>query len=486
MHKLQALKQYFGFSSFRDGQENLIDSILEGHDVLGIMPTGAGKSICFQLPALMFQGITLVVSPLISLMKDQVHSLTQSGIKAAYLNSSLSKGQYQKALRNAINSEYKLIYIAPERLFTYEIMQFAKGANISMVTIDEAHCISQWGQDFRPSYLKIYDFTHELPQRPIISAFTATATRQVRDDIIEKLNLKNPFVLTTGFNRENLFFSVKKPRNKLSSLKEYIADNAEKTGIIYCLTRKTTEDVCRELAVEGYSVTRFHAGLTNEEKNRNQDLFVRDERTIMVATNAFGMGIDKSNISYVIHYNMPGSIESYYQEAGRAGRDGTPADCILLYGQKDVQTNKFLIEKAGYKETAQENIQRNLELLNKIIFYCKSAKCLRSYILNYFGEGAASFCGNCSYCKKFMQKRKIQHISDMELFQKLKLLRAMFAASQKVPAYVIFSDATLKDMCDKLPTNSTEFLRISGVGDNKLEKYGDPFIKVVKDHVNQM
>ena len=313
MQKKQILKQYFGYTIFREGQEELIDSILSGKDVIGIMPTGAGKSLCFQVPALMLDGITLVVSPLISLMKDQVQALVTNGVSAAFINSTLTYNQTVKAIEYAKNGKYKIIYVAPERLDTSEFLEFSQKANISMVTVDEVHCVSQWGQNFRPSYLKINEFIEKLPKRPTISTFTATATSEVKEDIIKILKLNNPFVMATGFNRENLYFEVQKPINKYKAILKYLENNPNKSGIIYCSTRKTVEEVCENLIGDHYDTTRYHAGLSENERTKNQDNFLYDRKTIMVATNAFGMGIDKSNVSFVIHYNMPKNIESYYQ-----------------------------------------------------------------------------------------------------------------------------------------------------------------------------
>ncbi len=350
------LKQYFGYDEFRQGQEQLIEAALNGQDVLGIMPTGAGKSLCFQIPALMMDGITLVISPLISLMKDQVGTLNQAGIHAAFLNSSLTQGQYHTALKYAMQGRYKIIYVAPERLETEGFINFAlnSGVKISMLAVDEAHCVSQWGQDFRPSYLKILEFLKKLPYRPVLTAYTATATAEVRDDIMDILNLRDPFVLTTGFDRENLYYAVKRPRDKYRELLSYLKEKEEKmpgsSGIIYCLSRKNVEEVCYQLREDGFSVTRYHAGLSDEERKENQEDFIYDRKQIMVATNAFGMGIDKPDVRFVVHYNMPKNMESYYQEAGRAGRDGEPAECILYYAPVDNRTNRFLIENGEENE----------------------------------------------------------------------------------------------------------------------------------------
>ena len=344
MDKHKLLKQYFGYDAFREGQEFLIDSILEGRDVLGIMPTGAGKSICYQVPALMMEGITLVISPLISLMKDQVEGLNQAGVHAAYLNSSLTPGQYRKALGYAREGRYPIIYVAPERLLTEEFLDFALHTSIAMVAVDEAHCVSQWGQDFRPSYLKIVDFIGRMKARPVVAAFTATATKEVKEDIISILMLREPALMTTGFDRQNLYFGVMTPKNRYETIRSYLESHRKDSGIIYCLTRKVVEEVCEKLADDGFPVTRYHAGLSDAERKHNQEDFIYDRKPVMVATNAFGMGIDKSNVRFVFHYGMPKNLESYYQEAGRAGRDGQPAECFLLYNGQDVITNQYFIE----------------------------------------------------------------------------------------------------------------------------------------------
>ena len=382
------LKQYFGYDEFRQGQEQLIEAALNGQDVLGIMPTGAGKSLCFQIPALMMDGITLVISPLISLMKDQVGTLNQAGIHAAFLNSSLTQGQYHTALKYAMQGRYKIIYVAPERLETEGFINFAlnSGVKISMLAVDEAHCVSQWGQDFRPSYLKILEFLKKLPYRPVLTAYTATATAEVRDDIMDILNLRDPFVLTTGFDRENLYYAVKRPRDKYRELLSYLKEKEEKmpgsSGIIYCLSRKNVEEVCYQLREDGFSVTRYHAGLSDEERKENQEDFIYDRKQIMVATNAFGMGIDKPDVRFVVHYNMPKNMESYYQEAGRAGRDGEPAECILYYAPIDNRTNRFLIENGEENEeldaiTKQIVMERDWERLRQMTFYCYTKECIR-------------------------------------------------------------------------------------------------------------
>lgn len=403
MDKFEALKQYFGYDSFREGQEPVVDAILSGRDVLCVMPTGAGKSICYQIPALASEGTTLVISPLISLMKDQVQSLCAAGVPAAYINSSLTYPQYLRVVQNAAEGRYKLIYAAPERLLSEEFCAIWNRCKLSVVAVDEAHCVSQWGQDFRPSYLKIIEFVDRLPTRPTIAAFTATAAHQVREDIRNLLKLRDPYQCVTGFDRPNLYFGVLRPKHKKDTLIELLRDYQDKSGIIYCLSRKLVEDVCDMLRENGLPATRYHAGLEAEERHENQEDFLYDRKPIMVATSAFGMGIDKSNVSYVIHYNMPTDLESYYQEAGRAGRDGAPADCILLFSPSDYHNCLRLITPSEPNpeltpEQQQILFQRAQNRLSAMYNYGNSNECLRGQILRYFGESASDHCGNCSYC----------------------------------------------------------------------------------------
>ena len=594
--KLSVLKDYFGHDSFRDGQEQIVDALLDGRDALCIMPTGAGKSMCYQIPALLFDGVTIVVSPLISLMKDQVGSLVQSGVPAAYINSSLSYPQFLRVLSNVEHGKYKIIYVAPERLLTDGFLDTCKKIKISMVAVDEAHCVSQWGQDFRPSYLKIISFVESLANRPIVGAFTATATNDVKEDIKKILRLENPFEITTGFDRPNLFFGVIKSSSKDEKLIDLIRERGDRSGIVYCATRKNVESVCELLCDNGFSAARYHAGLDEYERRKNQEDFVFDRKNIMVATNAFGMGIDKSNVTYVIHYNMPKNIESYYQEAGRAGRDGGEADCILLYSPKDVRLNRFMIENSeGNDElTIEENEQireRDFERLKHMTFYSTTNDCLRGFILRYFGGDKKAYCGKCSNCLSvhklvdvtidaqkimsciartgqrygktvicdvlkgskcekilkaelnnqstygIMKEVTARHIFgtidflaekeyisadnetevlkllpksrdvlfgrerlvmkkvensekvvkthrpevpvDSELLDALKALRKGIASKKSVPAYVIFTDATLIDMCKKCPETPDEMLEVSGVGRTKLEKFGKEFLEVI-------
>lgn len=493
-NKYELLKEYFGYDTYRKGQEEVIDGILSGRDVLGIMPTGAGKSVCYQIPALMFSGITIVISPLISLMQDQVASLNQAGIHAAYLNSSLTYRQYLTALKYARSGRYKIIYVAPERLETTEFLAFAMYADISMVCVDEAHCVSQWGQDFRPSYLRIIEFIAQLEKRPVVSAFTATATCDVRDDIIRILQLKDPMILTTGFDRSNLFFQTERPKDKFEALKRHMRAFEGQSGVIYCLTRKTVEEVCEKLIREGYPATRYHAGLTPEERKENQEAFIYDTKPIMVATNAFGMGIDKSNVRYVIHYNMPKNMEGYYQEAGRAGRDGEPSKCILLYSPQDIAVNRYFIENNNRNEELTQDEQEFIRKLDEkrlqqMSMYCVTHKCLRTYILNYFGERGPANCGGCSNClspegkanaARIQTIRRSDGENDQELFDALRALRLQIAREKKIAPYQIFSDKTLKDMCKIRPENKMQFMSVPGVGFMKCNRYGTAFLEVLE------
>ena len=610
MNKEQVLAGYFGYSQFRPGQGTLIDAVLSGRDVFGIMPTGGGKSICYQVPALMLPGVTLVVSPLISLMQDQVLALKAMGIPAAYINSSLSPQQMQLVYRNLLAGKYKIVYIAPERLDYGGFGNVAAQLKISFLAVDEAHCISQWGQDFRPSYLRILHFVDSLPVRPIVGAFTATATEQVRDDVERILQLREPERVVTGFDRPNLFFEVIHPEKKDSQLLRLLAARRQKSGIVYCSTRKKVESVCQMLQDKGYAATRHHAGLEETERSRNQEDFLHDRKTVMVATNAFGMGIDKSNVSFVIHYNMPKSMEAYYQEAGRAGRDGTEADCILLYSGADVTTARFLIHNGSDNEELDAEqkamiLQQDVRRLDAMVDYCKTKDCLRGFILSYFGQNHPELCGNCGSCKgefetvdvtreaqmllscvkrvrdklgyavglalisrvlrggKEEKIRKLQldqlstyglmggksrteiqsvaaqleadgylvtdrehqalqltpkassvlyhgqpvqmlvrkepaavltptapavvklTAAEADLYDALRQLRARVASESGVPAYVVFSNATLQDMARKKPKNMTEFKRVSGVGELKANWYGQAFLKEIRHYLKE-
>lgn len=400
--KLTILKKYYGYDTFRPGQELIIDHILSGRDIMAVMPTGAGKSICYQLPAILMPGITIVISPLISLMIDQVSALNSNGIRAAYLNSTLSMRQMSLALERAAAGAYKIIYVAPERLETEGFKRFAAMSDISLVAVDEAHCVSQWGHDFRRSYTEIDSFVSSLPKRPVIAAFTATATEQVKNDIKQLLGLISPFEITTGFDRPNLYFGVQTPEDRVEFVKSYLDKNPGRSGIIYAMTRKTVETLWNALAKDGYQVTMYHAGLDDSERNMNQDDFIKDRKPIMIATNAFGMGIDKPDVGFILHYNMPLSMEAYYQEAGRAGRDGEAAECILLYAKRDIQIAKFLIENGSEDDSTEDAAQAKklrYDKLRHMIDYCETTDCLRKFILQYFGErDMPDFCGKCSSC----------------------------------------------------------------------------------------
>ncbi len=400
----QTLKKYFGYDAWKPGQEEIIDAVLSGKDVLAIMPTGAGKSVCYQVPALLLPGITIVISPLISLMQDQVKALNEAGIHAGYINSSLTESQIIRVYAKAAQGAYKILYVAPERLESQDFVEFTEQTCISMVTVDEAHCISQWGQDFRKSYLKIIDFIDRLQERPIVSAFTATATEEVKTDISCVLKLQDPKIVVTGFDRENLYFRVETTRKKDDFVLEYIRKHPDESGIIYCATRKNVDKLYELLSAGGIPVTKYHAGMNNGDRKESQDDFIYDKSLVIVATNAFGMGIDKSNVRFVIHYNMPQSMENYYQEAGRAGRDGGPSQCILLFSPRDIMINKFLLEHKDFTDTPDENIetirQRDAQRLRAMEGYCRTTECLRNYILEYFGEKRSDPCNSCGNCHR--------------------------------------------------------------------------------------
>lgn len=395
LHK--ALKYYYGYEDFRPGQEEIVKTILSGQPLLGVLPTGAGKSLCFQLPSMLLKGVTLVISPLISLMKDQAENLNKRGISAAYIDSSMTGNSYGRILHEVINKKCKFLYVAPERLSNAQFISFAKKANITLIAIDEAHCVSQWGRSFRKDYYNIPSFMEQLPCQPLIAAFTATATPEVRLDILERLKMDGAKIVTMGFDRPNLYFEVKHTYDKEKSLLEYLEQHKNECGVVYCSTRKNVERVTVLLNRVGYRALRYHAGLTPEERRNNQNSFVDGAINIIVATNAFGMGIDKSDVRFVVHFNMPKDLEGYYQEAGRAGRDGNFSECILLYDKNDTRINEYLIESG--EGNAETKILEH-KLLERMSTYSNTSVCLRKYMLNYFGESFTGQCDNCSNCKR--------------------------------------------------------------------------------------
>ena len=589
---LDILHKYYGYTSFRKGQENIITSIINKEDVLAIMPTGGGKSICYQVPALCLDGITIVISPLISLMKDQVDALKTMGVKARLINSSLSNSEYNEALEEIENDECKIIYIAPERLDSMEFVNIIRGKNISQVAIDEAHCVSQWGHDFRVSYKKIPYFINRLDKRPIVTAFTATASNEVREDIINILNLHNPAVYITGFDRENLSINIVKSSSKNKYTLDYVENHKNESGIIYASTRKEVETIYEGLLKRNYSVAKYHAGLSNEARKEYQENFINDDIKIMVATNAFGMGIDKPNIRWVLHYNMPQSIENYYQEIGRAGRDGEDSECVLLFSPGDVHTQKYLVE-VGIENPDRKRVQ--YKKLQQMVDLVYSNTCYRKNILNYFGETFLEDCNNCSNClnegevvdktldaqkvisciarmkrsfgatmiidvlrgsknkkvldlgfdtlttygimknysnedlktfintlvshgfldvvenigprgsfptiklneqslKVIREEIKVEFKEDKvtksryvenELYEMLVSLRSEIAKEEGIAPYMVFGDATLKNMASVYATNKEEMLNISGVGQIKYEKYGKRFEDIIEKYIEE-
>ncbi|MDQ0200553.1 DNA helicase RecQ [Neobacillus ginsengisoli] len=578
---LPLLESYFGYRSFRTGQEHAIRAVLDGENTICVMPTGGGKSICYQIPALVLPGTTIVISPLISLMKDQVDTLLQVGIPATFINSSLSFREANQRMQDALQGKYKLLYIAPERLESSDFIEDLKNMEIPLVAVDEAHCISQWGHDFRPSYRHIQQMVHSLPQKPIVLALTATATPRVREDICSLLKIDEENTIITGFERVNLSFSVIKGQDRIKYLVDYIKKNEKEAGIIYAATRKNVDQLFERLRKENVNVARYHAGMGDDERAGEQERFLQDKASVMVATSAFGMGIDKSNIRYVLHFQLPKNMESYYQEAGRAGRDGLESECVLLHSSQDVQIQRFLIDQSSERN----RIHAELEKLQQMVDYCHTENCLQEFILNYFGETETEPCGRCSNCtddrtsidvtkeaqmvmscvirmgqrfgktltaqvltgsknkkvtelgfdklttygimkdqgakevsdfieflisqeliaieqgtyptlyvspkgkdillgKHQVRRResaKVKQVSNADpLFEELREVRKKIAETEKVPPFMIFSDASLKDMCVKAPQTSEQLLQVSGVGEHKLQKYGLEFIQAIR------
>lgn len=583
---IEILNKYYGYKSFRKGQEEIINNIINENDVLAIMPTGGGKSICYQVPAIAMDGLTIVISPLISLMKDQVDSLNSLGIDSAYINSSLSNIEIQEVYFRLNTGDIKILYVAPERLEGVEFLNIIKSLKVSQIAVDEAHCVSQWGHDFRSSYKRIYNFIEALPKRPVVTAFTATATKEVREDILESLKLRDAKIFISGFDRENLKITVERGISKNIYILDYIEENKGESGLIYCSTRKEVDKLCDLLKANGINALSYHAGLSDMERKKNQEDFIYDKVDVMIATNAFGMGIDKPNIRYVIHYNMPKNIEGYYQEIGRAGRDGEKSECILLFSPGDVQTQKYIIETGTTNPFRKRN---ELEKLQSMIDLVYSNGCYKKYILNYFGEEREEDCNNCSNClfdgelidktidaqkviscvyrmkrpfgigvivevlrgsknKKlieqgldklttygivkdytkdelkdfintlishgyinyggefpvvtpnknslkvvkgeekvyFKEARKVKKITtDNDLFSLLRGLRMYLAGEEGIPPYMVFGDNTLKEMSTRMPLTKEQLLDISGVGEKKVEKYGEKFIEKIKEYVDE-
>lgn len=502
----QTLKTYFGYDQFRPLQEDIVQRVLDKEDCLVLMPTGGGKSLCFQLPTLMQEGLTIVISPLISLMKDQVDALKANGVKAAYLNSALTPDEKVQILHDVQSGTTKLLYIAPERLGVPAFAELLHKLPISLFAIDEAHCISEWGHDFRPDYRNLQQLRTNFPTIPII-ALTATATQTVRQDIVKQLNLPKPHIFTSSFNRENLSYEVLPKKESFGTILSLLSLHPQESAIIYCFSRKDTEALAQKLRTKGHNADTYHAGLSADQRRLNQDKFIRDEIHVMVATIAFGMGIDKPDVRLVIHHSLPKSIEGYYQETGRAGRDGLPSRCVLLFSVADKFKQDFFISQISDPEE-QRQAQANLD---QTIEYGRLQTCRRKFLLQYFNEDYANEnCGNCDRCTEFAPLAPVQAATkassaaatpgysylaerdgyapqadstyDTDLFEILKQLRLRESKRLKVPPYIIFGDKALRGMCTHKPTTNTEFLKINGVGDKKLKKFGKVFINAIKEY----
>ena len=489
--KLKVLKKYYGYDEFRPQQSQIINSVLSKKDSLVLMPTGGGKSLCFQIPALMFKGLTIVISPLISLMQDQVDSLKANGIKAEYINSSQTPKQIEEIKNKIKDNQIKLLYIAPERLSAYGFKEFLQTIKISLIAIDEAHCISEWGHDFRKDYRNLKFLKKDFPNVPII-ALTATATTKVKDDILKQLNLENPKVFISSFDRENLTIGLMKKENSFEKILALLNKYQGESAIIYCFSRKDTESLAKKLKEFGHSALPYHAGLTSKTRELNQDKFIKDKVDIIIATIAFGMGIDKPDVRLVIHQTFSKSLEGYYQEIGRAGRDGLPSECILFYSYGDKHKQEFLINRSRDIQAKQANLNK----LNEMVHFCQSNQCRKKYVLNYFGETLDKIsCEACDIClgsqeieplkatKKNKSKQQLLNNYKKDLFDELKELRKNLAEQIGVPPYVIFSDVSLKDMATQFPSSDTAFMNIHGVGEKKLKDYGQDFLLIINEYI---
>lgn len=477
------LKKYYGYRSFKPIQQKAIASIVNGQDTFVIMPTGGGKSLCYQIPALMLDGLTLVISPLISLMKDQVDQLIRLGVRAACMNSMLDGEQYHQLRQQIQKKQIQILYVAPERLRSGEFLSLLRRQNVSLVAVDEAHCVSQWGHDFRPSYHSISHFINSLSCRPVVAAFTATATAETRADIIQRLELQRPNIYRASFNRSNLILAVEREKNRKEALLQFVQAHRGQSGIIYCNTRKEVDKTWDSLRRAGIPVLRYHGGMEDWERNENQEKFLYEQVDLIVATNAFGMGINKPDVRYVVHYNLPKNIESYYQEIGRAGRDGLPSLCVLFFSYSDVHVNRYLLEQSSKSE---ERLAIEIAKLEAMIQYANIRRCLRQYILQYFGETANDHCQGCSNCCKVSLGKPVMQQSEEALLNELKTMRLMLAIEEGVPSYRILSDETLQDIACKQPVSLVALEQIRGLGESKLKRYGENLLQTISQYQQNM